>query len=932
VSEGLQSTLAWREVLRLFDRWAAADEGPAREAELRRLQAEQPSLYPRLVAMIEADRAAESQGFLGEGAAVHIPEAPGPGRSWAGTRLGAWALHEPIGAGGMGQVWLATRSDGLYSGRAAVKLLHAGGLSPQAQARFAREGELLARLSHPHIAQLLDAGLMADGTRYLVLEYVQGQRIDHWCDAHKLGIAQRLRLFMQVCDAVAYAHAHLVVHRDLKPANILVTDDGHAKLLDFGVAKLLANDDNDSDAAELTELTRAGAAGLTPEYAAPEQIEGQPVTTATDVYALGVVLFGLLSGARPYASTSRGVAALARAIVEEPPRSLVTAARESPDAAPSRNTSLTGLVHALRGDLETIVAKALKKSPAQRYATVQELRDDLGRHLDHQPVSAQPDSLGYRARKFVQRNRVQVLALTALMATLLGGIAATTWQWRVAAQESARTRSMVTLMSELFKGLNPDEAGKSAVPAVELLRRAWGDASKRLQGDEPLRAEAARTLGPLLAETGDPHTATEALGVAYANDVARGDTTDPRALQVAFELAAAHRRLGHTQQARQLFESVIANSAAAGPVSRAWGAHAQIHLGEMHADEGRLEPARIALEHATAQTEREFGRSHPAHVRAVESLADVLQQLGHWDRARQLFAFVVQARAQGKPFDSATTRFRAATIDVEMGRYRDADTALRDVVHTLVQLLGENDTHTIYARTWWAKALFHAGAVAESAQVVLPARAAALASGEPDVRHVVQVVQARIALRSGGLDTAEPLIRESLAYFDAAGERLKRDAARTRALLAEALLMRGRLLEAHAVLSQVVTRQRDIFSGRDHAEQWWPLLLLAITQDARSGVQAAIDNYRQAHRVALATLPEGHPDRRRAQVFLDAAQWRQSPGVQTRRTAEASMAAYAQDLAERYDRPPVSVLSSGTLGRAATAPLTLAEVLPLLAY
>ena len=930
--EALQSTQAWREVLRLFDRWAAADDGPAREAELRRVQAEQPSLYPRLVAMIEADRAAESQGFLGDGAAVHIPEAPAPARAWAGTRLGAWALHEPIGAGGMGQVWLATRSDGLYSGRAAVKLLHAGGLSPQAQARFAREGELLARLSHPHIAQLLDAGLMVDGTRYLVLEYVQGERIDHWCDARKLGIAQRLRLFMQVCDAVAYAHAHLVVHRDLKPANILVTGDGHAKLLDFGVAKLLANDDNDSDGAELTELTRAGAAGLTPEYAAPEQIEGQPVTTATDVYALGVVLFGLLSGARPYASTSRGVAALARAIVEEPPRSLVTAARESPDAALSRDTSPASLTHALRGDLETIVAKALKKSPAQRYATVQELRDDLGRHLDHQPVSAQPDSIGYRASKFVQRNRVQVLALAALMVTLLGGIAATTWQWRVAAQESARTRSMVTLMSELFKGLNPDEAGKAAVPAVELLRRAWGDASKRLQGDPALRAEAARTLGLLLAETGDLHTATEALGVAHAGDVARGDTTGHRALQVAFELAAAHRRLGHTQQARQLFEGVIANTAAAGPTSRAWGAHAQIHLGEMHADEGRLEEALGTLERTMVQTERDLGRSHAAHVKAAESLADVLQQLGQWDRARQLFARVVEARSDGKPYDRATTRFRAATIDVEMGRFRDADPALREVVESLSQLLGENDTYTIYARTWWAKALFHAGAVAESARVMEPARTAALASGEPDVRHVVQVVQARIALRSGGLDTAEPMIRDSLDYFDAAGERLQRDAARTRALLAEALLMRGQVQEAQALLSRVVAQQRAIFSPRDHVEQWWPLVLLAIAQDASSGVQTALDAYRQAHHIARATLPEGHPDRHRTQVLSDWAQWRQSPAPQTRRTAEASMAAYAHALAERYDRPPFSVLSTRMLGRTATAPLKLAEVLPLLAY
>jgi serine/threonine-protein kinase len=221
----------------------------------------------------------------------------------------------------MGEVWAATRSDGLHAGRAAIKLLR--GVHMQApdaallSARFAREGELLARLAHPHIAQLLDAGLAADGTRYLVLEYVQGERIDHWCDARRLSVNARLRLLLQLCEAVAFAHANLVVHRDLKPANVLVTDTGQVKLLDFGVAKLL------DDAPESGELTRLGAAGLTPEYAAPEQIDGAAVTVATDVYALGVLMFVLLSGQRPYGSPRSTAAQLARAIVEAEPRRLL---------------------------------------------------------------------------------------------------------------------------------------------------------------------------------------------------------------------------------------------------------------------------------------------------------------------------------------------------------------------------------------------------------------------------------------------------------------------------------------------------------------------------------------------------------------------------------------------------------------------------------
>ncbi|MBC8057432.1 MAG: serine/threonine protein kinase, partial [Rhizobiales bacterium] len=239
-----------------------------------------------------------------------------------GARFGPWELLALIGSGGMGEVWLAARSDGLYTGRAAIKLLraapHDSATTALLNARFAREGELLARLTHPHIAQLLGAGVLSsdgspDGTRYLVLEYVQGERIDRWCDAHRLDLNARLRLLLQLCDAVAFAHANLIVHRDLKPANILVNQAGHAKLLDFGVAKLL------EDTPENTDLTREGSAGLTPEYAAPEQINGGAVTVATDVYAIGVLMFKLLSGQRPYGAAGSSAAQLARAIVETEP-------------------------------------------------------------------------------------------------------------------------------------------------------------------------------------------------------------------------------------------------------------------------------------------------------------------------------------------------------------------------------------------------------------------------------------------------------------------------------------------------------------------------------------------------------------------------------------------------------------------------------------
>ena len=368
-----------------------------------------------------------------------------------------------IGVGGMGEVWLAMRGDSLHAGRAAVKLLrvaHAASAGAELlNARFAREGELLARLTHPHIAQLLDAGVTAEGTRYLVLEYVQGERIDHWCDARRLGLAARLRLLQQLCDAVAFAHANLIVHRDLKPANVLVTETGQVKLLDFGVAKLLA----DVPDAGADELTRLGAAGLTPEYAAPEQISGAAVTVATDVYALGVLMYVLLSGRRPYGSPHATAAQLARDIVEADPRPLGAegersdagagargdanpAAPEQADTqaqaqAHARSTSPQRLRQQLRGDLAHIVAKALRKRPADRYASVQAFADDIGRHLRHEAVSAQAPTLAYRSRKFVQRHKVLVAAGTLVLVTVAAGVAATLWQAQRAREQAALARA-----------------------------------------------------------------------------------------------------------------------------------------------------------------------------------------------------------------------------------------------------------------------------------------------------------------------------------------------------------------------------------------------------------------------------------------------------------------------------------------------------------
>ncbi len=904
----------WPEALAWFDRWAAADEAD-RPSVLAELQAERPALVPQVQAMIDADQAAEAQNVLADGrlSRLAVPPPPLHDEQHAGLRLGPWELQHAIGRGGMGQVWLATRRDGLYSGRAAVKLLNAASLGTQAQARFAREGELLARLSHPHIAKLLDAGFTPQGTRYLVLEYVQGERLDHWCDSRRLGVPERLRLFMQVCDAVSFAHANLVVHRDLKPANILVCDNGQAggqgggqvKLLDFGIAKLLG--DGDSGEA-LTELTRFGFAGMTPEYAAPEQVEDGAITTATDVYALGVVLFGLLTGTRPYGETSRGAAALARAIVEQPARALTAAVGDDPAAAQARGApNAMALRQVLRGDLETIVAKALKKQPAERYTTVRELHDDLQRHLNFEPVSARPDSWRYRATRFAQRNRLPVAAFGVAVLALLGGVGAATWQWRAATQEAERTRAVVQVLTGIFTQLTPEATGSAQVPVVELLRRGWRGAEQSLAGDPELKGEVARPLGLMLQSSGDMESAASALSVSREHLRSKGRRYTAPYLEVTQELGYVMSRLGRNAEARQLFQDVIDTARAVpGPLA-AETVNAQVQLGVLARREGRLDEARTQLAAAADAARRGFGDAHPSHVLALQELADVAREQGQWAETRRLLAAVAGATQSSRPDEAQAARLNSATLDVELGNFRSAAEQLRVITADMDKLFGPAATYTIYAGTWWAVALFHSGEFAASDRALEVAHAQAQRSTEPDVLHEVQLVMARQRLRRGDCDRAEPMIVQGLAYFDA-GDRTHRPyAERLRMLWGECQLRRGRAREALVTLELALERQRD-FHGSRHLDLWPTLLLRALAIDALRGPAAARPAYEQALQMALAVLPADHPDRLRVPVFVRHAAWREAPAGEARPALAAALSAYSRALASRADAASLAIL------------------------
>jgi serine/threonine-protein kinase len=437
-------------------------DAATRAGRLAQLRGEDAATAEQLERLLARAEQLQQQRFLSQPVAAQWQEAlasapPEAPADLAGQAIGPYLLERQLGRGGMGTVWLARRADGRFEGQVAVKFLTSGLLGHGDAGRFAREGQILARLSHPHIARLLDAGVHQGQQPYLVLEYVDGQPIDAYCQQRQLDVEARVRLFLDVLAAVAHAHARLILHRDLKPSNILVTPGGDVKLLDFGIAKLLDDASQAAEGAAATELTRRAGSAFTPQYAAPEQVQQADVTTATDVYALGVLLYLLLGGSHPTADDTQTQLDRLKAVVELVPRRLSDVAAGQADAA------IAGQARRLRGDLDTIVAQALKKTPAERYANAQALADDLRRWLAHEPISARPDSRLYVLGRFVRRHRLAVAAGSVGVLALVGLTTVSVLQARraEAAEQQAQARRQQAedllsyLLGEMASQLRP---------------------------------------------------------------------------------------------------------------------------------------------------------------------------------------------------------------------------------------------------------------------------------------------------------------------------------------------------------------------------------------------------------------------------------------------------------------------------------------------
>lgn len=428
-------------------------EPTARAARLAEIAHEDPPLAAELQELLREHEAVSRKSFLEEVAINPLADVGAPGEV-----IDRYTLDRQIGEGGMGAVWLAHRSDGRFEGQVAIKFVRLLATGTGGARRFEREGHVLARLRHPNIAQLLDAGITPGGCPYLVLEYIEGEPIDSWCQTRALDTHARINLFLQVLAAVSHAHGKLILHRDLKPSNILVTRDGQVKLLDFGIAKLLEQESTGA----ATEMTQIAGRAFTLDYAAPEQVQGGEVTTATDVYSLGVLLYVLLTGQHPTSEAARTPAERLRAIVEtEPTRPSALVAKTGSSAI-----AVSSAHHArlLRGDLDNIIAKALKKEPDERYPTADAFAQDLRRYLQHEPVSARPDSIGYRLRKFLARNALAASAATIVAIAIVAAAIVSLWQAREARAQrdralvlSARNAAVVDFVSGMLTDVAPDD-------------------------------------------------------------------------------------------------------------------------------------------------------------------------------------------------------------------------------------------------------------------------------------------------------------------------------------------------------------------------------------------------------------------------------------------------------------------------------------------
>jgi serine/threonine protein kinase/tetratricopeptide (TPR) repeat protein len=792
----------------------------ARATWLASIHTQDPALGEQLASLLEEHDILSVAGFL-EGSLIP----PSTTGGLAGQVVGPYTLISVLGQGGMGSVWLAERTDGRFERRVAVKFLNLALVGRGGQERFKREGSILGRLTHPHIAELADAGVSTTGTPYLVLEYVEGEHIDRYSDQHQLDVEARIRLFLDVAGAVAHAHSNLIVHRDLKPSNVLVSNNGQVKLLDFGIAKLLEGDGRDGEA---TLLTVEGGRAMTPEYAAPEQVTGAPVTTATDVYALGVLLYVLLTGQHPAGNSVSSPADLVKAIVDTEPQRLsdiVTSSKVNDETttgnATRRTTTPDKLRRLLRGDLDTIVAKALKKSPQERYSSVVAFADDLSRYLKDEPINARPDSVTYRTAKLVRRNRTAVALATLVVLATVAGLVGTLIQARTARvqrdfalRQLSRAEAINDLDSFIFSESPPPQT--TFDHAREVLGRQQG-------------LSVASRVQILIA-----------LGAHV--DLRQADARGSEILEEAY-------RLSH-----QVNEpSTRANAACA--LAETLLSRDQFQRAEELIREGLgalPDEPQYALDRASCLVVGgAVSRGNGLPAEAIDRLR----------RAQQLLK---QAPPHSQSLDLRASMFLADAFR-QVGRHRDACTQYEQTAARLTAI-GQDDMGLAGSTYYkWGLSLIALGRPMEAEKLIHRA-ILVFSKGEDDPEVVPwHLVAHAHALRDlGQLDSADEQSRRgyitSLKGGDPGG------ANQAMLLTVSIARIRGNLVEAKTLLAQLERRSHslppgDIFAASFLAER-------ALIEQAQGDLSTALNSINQSLAIAEASMNAGNKGADLIPIFL----------------------------------------------------------------
>lgn len=832
----------WQEISPYLDRALSLPE-QERAAWFESFQAERPDLADLLGELLKEHSALGQEHFLEQGPTVPANEPVLPGRT-----VGAYKLLSLIGQGGMGSVWLGERDDGRFRRRVAVKFLNFALVAKGAAERFEREGRILGQLAHPHIAALTDAGVTPNGEPYLVLEYVEGKQLDEHCDENMLGVDARIQLFLDVLSAVAHAHANLIVHRDIKPSNVLVSSEGEVKLLDFGIAKLLADDTNPAAA---TLLTLEGGNAMTPLFAAPEQLSGGTITTATDVYALGGLLYLLLTGQHPAGSDLSSPAAVLKAVVDtEPPRASETATKSG--AAGNRATTSDRLHRQLRGDLDTILGKALKKNPQERYSSVIALADDLRRYLRHEPISVRPDTLAYRTSRFVRRNRTAVaLSALAFCAVIAGGVG-TLFQARTArAQRDYALRQLSR--AEAIYDLNEFIFTDRRVPQETL-----DHAEQMFTHDQELSVENRIEILLALGGNGSHEHGDTRTHRTYeeAYQLSRGVTDPSTRAKAACALGLNLAYEGQLQPAEAYIEEGL----------RDLGNDPQLALDQIFClrDGGFVSRASGAANQAISrlQLAGQLLKHSPPHSEMLDvkirmDLGDSLQAAGrNWEACAQLEQASVRLGQLGRAdsAEAAATDYRWGVSLVKLGRPLEAEPRIH---HAIVVFSGSENSPDVvpWQLLYHAQAIRDVGHLDEAAKQAERAYTGALGAGNP--MWVVRglLTRASIYRMQGDLARAQDMLDQTDLKSKASvppGNIIFASLLSERALLAQA---RGNARTALDLMNQALTiAQASIKGGQGGADLVPSLLtyrselelLLGRSDDAETDATQALHQAQEA--------------------------------------------------------------------------------------